>query len=120
MRWNEIISESEDGIEVPWNINETNTLNVGSTTIAYDITKNMVLIRNIDTPVEDRGRGQARAALKALCAEADRQKMAMILVSYPQDESTKQDKLNAFYRSLGFYPFSKDPNGEFKLIRNPR
>jgi ribosomal protein S18 acetylase RimI-like enzyme len=116
MRWNEIITESE----VPWVDNATNTLSVGSTTLEFDLYRNDVQIKDLDTPVADRGQGQARKAMLMLAAKADQVGAKISLLSYPQDEVTKQGQLNKFYRSLGYKAIRKYPDGDVLMVRQPK
>lgn len=69
------------------------------------------VVVEVETPVGERGRGQARAAMQELIARADSEGKIVKLMALAGDESTDTDKLVDFYSSLGFEKTGTDEDG---------
>lgn len=95
---------------------------VGDTTISYGYDGNMAHIISLRTPSAKRNKGSARAAMVAFLKETDALGVPVRLESSPLDKRTKDGRLFAFYKSLGFEPTGKKINvaGDPEMIRQPQ
>jgi len=59
------------------------------------------LVSSVRTKLSHRGRGDARAVLELVCAEADAEGRVLLLAVEP-DPGTSETRLRGFYRSVGF------------------
>lgn len=103
----------------------SNSLAHGSTTIDYSVSKDgkRVEVSMVKTPAEDRGKGQARAAMERLLRAADASGAQVVLTAEAMDKDTSKAKLEAFYKSLGFRANkgrSKDFTTMAGMVREPR
>lgn len=76
----------------------------GPTSIEYTVPKDggMAEIGMVKTPPEARGQGHARRAMEQFHAHADQHGLTTFLTPEPMDKQTKQGKLEAFYKSVGY------------------
>lgn len=96
---------------------------LGATTIDLIARGDHAEIGMVRTPEGERGNGSARKAMEQLLQAADAQGMTVTLTPEPMDRSTRRDKLEQFYRTLGFVPNrgrSRDFSFSGAMIRRPR
>ncbi len=79
---------------------------IGETAIGYTVNpeKRTVVINSVKTPKEQRGKGNARAAMESVVNAADASGFRLELTPDPMDASTSKAGLTRFYSSLGFEP----------------
>jgi len=98
------------------------TVKVGDTRVIYGFDGDRLEVASLRTPQAKRGKGSARRAMEALLTEADAQGITVKLGASPLDSRTREAKLQAFYRSLGFEYTGRNynPAGDPEMVRLPR
>jgi len=95
---------------------------IGDTRITYGVgSDGAVELISLRTPAAKRGKGSARAALRALTQQADAAGVHVTLGASPLDRRTRLGSLVDFYRSEGFEPTGRKINaaGEPEMRREP-
>ncbi len=95
-----------------------------NTTIAYsvnDIDSGTVNIHSVRTPATKRGNGSARNAMTHFLAKTDGNGLSTRLSSSPLDKKTHGNRLENFYKSLGYIDTGRtiNPVGDKEMIREP-
>jgi hypothetical protein len=97
----------------------------GKTTIGYSVSGKTATIEEVSTwPVQERGKGEGRAAMGAFLAHADAAGMTVELTAAPlghregQSSAAAAEHLQAWYRSLGFV--HTDSGDRSQMSRKPR
>lgn len=96
------------------------TTKVGDTTLMYGVgPESAAELISMRTPPAKRGQGSARDALTRFLSEADERNLEVKLTASPLDRRTNDQKLRAFYQSLGFRPTGRTMNvvGDPEMIR---
>jgi predicted GNAT superfamily acetyltransferase len=88
---------------------------VGDTTVVFDVDskKKKVYVQSVRTPTSKRGQGSARRAMEALLRSTDALGYDVYLGCSPLDKRTRDNRLHAFYESLGFRDTGKYINQAF-------
>ena len=76
----------------------------------------ILIIDNIATPLEDRGKGYAKATLQYLINSNKGKQIE--LHAYPQDEFTNVFRLVDFYESFGFQVVAGSELSGFEMVLN--
>ena len=69
-----------------------------------EVDGNTVKLESIKVPKKERGQGKAKAALKKITDEADKQGKAIVLDVVPEGKSTTEERLRKLYDQAGFVP----------------
>lgn len=95
---------------VPWDLDQRCEFELGAAHAVYGVVCNgaRLDIEDIWTDAVARGRGAARALMQALLAKADQMGVTTRLMALGQDDTVQDDRLERFYRSLGFIEVSRD------------
>ena len=85
--------------------------------IKYSIEdENIIVIENIEVPLNQRGKGLAKQTLIKFLNKFSNYRIEGH--AYPQDEFTNLDKLLNFYKSLGFEIGSGDDKYGWEIYKN--
>lgn len=76
----------------------------GVDVLMSEVDGNTVKLESIRTPKSKRGQGKAKAALKKITDEADKQGKAIVLDVVPEGKSTTEEGLRKLYGQAGFVP----------------
>ena len=110
-------------LSLPLDGNQVRETRVGHSRVVIDANANtgQITLASLRTPAARRGEGSARAALKLLLEQADRQGVHLTLACSALDGKTDQGRLHAFYRSMGFVDTGRKINavGDPEMEREP-
>lgn len=110
-------------LSLPLDGNQVRETRVGHSRVVIDANANtgQITLASLRTPAARRGEGSARAALKLLLEQADRQGVRLTLGCSALDGKTDQGRLHAFYRSMGFVDTGRKINavGDPEMAREP-
>ncbi|MDR2364579.1 MAG: LPD5 domain-containing protein [Zoogloeaceae bacterium] len=114
-------TESTDETVFDWSVgkNTNRAKKMGDTTILYGFNGKSAEIISLRTTGTKRGKGSARRAMEQFLREADAQGIPVNLYASPLDKRTKDFRLQAFYRQLGFVPTGRtiNPLGDPEMRR---
>lgn len=88
--------------QIDWDSSKYQDVKLGTTTLSFKIEGAQIELVSVRTPQRHRNKGSARAALSAFLKAAKEKGFSVELCAAPLDQTTKERKLIAFYKSLGF------------------